>query len=162
MALNSITQFPMIAGMFDAWSGSRVAGTVEAGGQTTRWPWPLPIGSVLAVFDDPGAAFDILEPLRRAGVTADGVWIVTGTAGAAALREAFAGRGALERLRSVLGSENEILAQLAERCARGGAVVLVRSPVKRTDALAGIVSEHGARLVRRMGRWISEWMVPGE
>jgi hypothetical protein len=161
MALNSMTQSPMTAGILDTVSGPRVKSRAAARREAVQWPWPLPVNSVLAVFDHPAAAFGVLESLRGAGIAPEDKWIMTGEDGASALRESFARRGALARLRSVLDNEDETVAQLMERTTRGGAAVLVRSPAARTGAVVGIVCKHGARLLRRTGRWLSVWGAHG-
>jgi hypothetical protein len=160
MALNGITHPTMKAGMLDMLSGTRVIDGIGAGRATVRWPWPLPMDSVLACFDDAAALPEALVSLHAAGVAADDIWTVSGQTGAGTLRAAFSQHGTFGRLRSLLGDEGEIAGHVIERCERGGSAVLVRQSNHQPRDIIEIAAVHGARLVRRTGRWISEWMVP--
>jgi hypothetical protein len=125
------------------------------------WPWPLPKDSVLAIFDDSAHLPEALRSLHTAGVAADHIWTMSGKPGAAMLQATFSQRGALGRIRSLLGDEDEIVALLIDRCERGGAAVLVRPSDHRPEDIVEIAGPRGARLVRRTGRWLSQWTVPG-
>jgi hypothetical protein len=161
MALNSITLPPTTAAVLDMLSDPRVFDGIGAGRSTARWPWPLPVDSVLAVFDDAAAVPETLGSLQAAGVAAGDIWTVSGESGAGTLRTAFSQRGAIGRLRSLLGGEGEIVAHLIERCERGGAAVLVRQANNQPSIIIEIATRHGARLLRRTGRWLTEWRAPG-
>jgi hypothetical protein len=161
MTLNSFTYNVMTVRAPESWSGPRVAGGIDSVSASMRWPWPLPMNSVLAIFDDATNLPEALVSLHSAGVAADDIWTVSGQTGAATLQAAFSQRGALGRLRSLLGGEDEIVAHLIERCERGGGAVLVRLSDHQPDDITEIAGRRGARLVRRTGRWLSEWTVPG-
>jgi hypothetical protein len=161
MTLNSFTFNAMTVQTPESWSGPRVAGEVDTAQASARWPWPLPIDSVLAIFDDAADLPVALTSLHAAGIAADDIWSVSGKTGADTLQTAFSQRGTLGRLRSLLGSEDEIVAHLIERCERGGAALLVRTPNHQPIDIVEVATQHGARLVRRTGRWLSEWTVPG-
>ena len=161
MTLNSFTQRPMAAGILDTWTSPRATGSIQTAGTTARWPWPLPVDSVLAVFDDAAALPAVVASLRRNGVPAENLWTVAGAKGAAALHDAFTRRGTLSRLRSQFDSEDEIVAHLIERTTRGGAAILVRRSNQDRSAIADLALQHGARLIRRTGRWLSAWEARG-
>jgi len=137
---------------------ARIAGMVSAvGGATGRWPWPLPVNSVLAVFDDRAAAMNARAALTDAGIGADDMWQVSGEAGARWLRQTFSERGVPARLLSLLGDEHEIVARLEAMSLRGAAVMLVQAPRGQVRDVLEIVADHQARAVRRTGRWTTEW-----
>jgi hypothetical protein len=161
MTLNNLTFDTMAARAHESWSNTRAGGGIDSARASVRWPWPLPMDSVLAVFDDAADLPEALRSLHAAGVAADDIWTVAGEAGAITLQAAFTRRGTLGRLRSLLGDEDEIVAHLIGRCERGGAAVLVRSSNHQPGDAVEIATKHGARLVRRTGRWLSEWAVPG-
>ena len=161
MTLNSFTLNAITVQTPECWSGPRVAGEVDAVQAAARWPWPLPMDSVLAIFDDAADLPEALIALQTVGIAAEDVWSVSGKTGAVTLQAAFSERGALGRLRSFLGGEDEIVAHLIERCERGGAALLVRTSNHQPGDVVEVSAQHGARLVRRTERWLSQWTVSG-
>jgi hypothetical protein len=131
--------------------------------ETARWPWPLPVNSLLGVFDDPAQALAAMRALVESSEgQSPAVWMASGEDGARRLREARARLGVLARLRGLLDGEDELAAQLEEWCSRGATVLLVPASRERTADATAIVTRHGARFVRRTGRWVSAWAVRGD
>jgi hypothetical protein len=66
----------------------------------------------------------------------------------------------LSRLRSALDGEDELAAHLEAWCARGGTVLLASPSRGWTGDAIEALTRHGARLVRRTGRWMFAWTAP--
>jgi hypothetical protein len=138
----------------------RSTGAVQvARRETTRWPWPLPVNSLLGVFDDPAQARATLRALSESNGQPLSVWMVSGEDGARRLREPRSQLGLLARLRCLLDGEDELAAQLEAWCARGATVLLVPASDQRPADATAVFTRHGARFVRRTGRWVSAWAV---
>ncbi len=58
-------------------------------GPAGRWPWPLPIGGVVAVFDTRASAVAAISVLAETGDDIGELWMVSGADGARRLEEAF-------------------------------------------------------------------------
>jgi hypothetical protein len=127
--------------------------------EAVDWPWPLPVNSVLAAFADRPAALDAARALAQ-GDTMPAVRMASGGYGARRLRKAYHGRGTLSRLRSTLDGEDELAAHLETWCVRGGTVLLASPSREWTGDSAETLTQSGARLVRRTGRWMFTWMAP--
>ena len=153
-----ITSTHDAVGRIDRGAVARIAGMVSAvGGKTDRWPWPLPVNSILAVFDDRTSALNVRAALGDAGVEVDDVWQVSGEAGARWLRQTYTRRSILARLLSLLGDEHEIVGRLGEMSLHGATITLVQAgPARMPDVLA-IVTDQNARAVRLTRRWTADW-----
>lgn len=122
------------------------------------WRWPLPLGGVLAVFGDRASALGALAALRDAGEEPRAIWMASGVDGARRLGETFARRGLFGRLRSLLGDEGEVVSQLQAWSARGATVVLLHPSGRQVGDVLDLLAQHEARLMRSMGRWVTEWV----
>jgi hypothetical protein len=158
MAINSITSPVFTGGILstaaDQRTGRAVVGTRR---ESAPWPWPLPMDSLLAVFHDPASVSAAIPALGDNGAGRGEVWMLSGEGGVRQVRDAFQQHGRFARLRSLIGDEQEIAAQLETWATRGAIVILVRPPRDHLDEVAAALTQHRPRFLRRTGRWLSTW-----
>jgi hypothetical protein len=130
--------------------------------QAARLPWPLPVNSVLVVMDSPAQAMAALSALAEREGQVPGVWMASGEDGARRLREARSQLGVLARLWCLIDGEDELGAQVEAWCSRGATVLLVPGFHEPMADATAFFMRHGARFVRRTGRWTSAWAVRGD